>query len=93
MASELMHTIEAIGREKGLDPEVIILAMEEAYAAASRKYYRSHEEFGASFDPDTGEFTIFSKQTVVELPLGETDVGEIRVGEMVVGAETDSLRG
>ena len=30
-----MHTIEAIGREKGLDPEVIIQAMEEAYAAGN----------------------------------------------------------
>ena len=28
--SELFHTIEAIGREKGLDPEVIIQAIEEA---------------------------------------------------------------
>lgn len=66
MASELMHTIEAIGREKGLDPEVIVQAMEEAYAAASRKYYRSREDFGARFDRSAGVFSIFSKQVVVE---------------------------
>jgi N utilization substance protein A len=66
MASELWHTVEAIGREKGLDPEVIVQAIEEAYAAATRKYYRSREEYGARFDRDTGTFQVFSKHTVVE---------------------------
>ncbi len=61
-----MHTIEAIGREKGLDPEVIIQAMEEAYAAASRKYYHSREDFGARFDRDAGVFCVFSRQVIVE---------------------------
>ncbi len=65
MSSELFHTIEIIGREKGIDPEVIIQAVEEAYAAASRKYYRSKEDFGARFDRDSGQFVVFSKQTVV----------------------------
>jgi N utilization substance protein A len=66
MAVDLLHTIEAIGREKGLDPEVIIQAIEEAYAAATRKYYRSREDFGARFDRETGRFDVFSKQTIVE---------------------------
>ena len=65
MSSELFQTIEIIGREKGIDPEVIIQAVEEAYAAASRKYLRSKEEFGARFDRETGQFVVFSKQTVV----------------------------
>ena len=56
VSSELYHTIEQIGREKGLDTEVIIQALEEAYAAATRKYYRSKEDFGARFDRDTGTF-------------------------------------
>jgi len=66
MSSELIQTIEMIGREKGIDPEVIIHAVEEAYAAASRKYYRSREDFGARFDRESGTFVVFSKQTVVE---------------------------
>jgi N utilization substance protein A len=65
MSSELYQTIELIGREKGIDPDVIIQAVEEAYAAASRKYLRSKEDFGARFDRDTGRFSVFSKQTVV----------------------------
>ena len=66
MSSDLLHTIEAIGREKGLDPDVIIQAIEEAYAAATRKYYHSREDFGARFDRETGQFSVFSKQTIVE---------------------------
>ena len=56
MSSELYHTIEQIGREKGLDTDTIIQALEEAYAAATRKYYRSKEDYGARFDRATGNF-------------------------------------
>ena len=66
MSSELFHTIEQIGREKGLDPDVIIQAIEEAYAAATRKYCRSKQDFGARFDRTTGEFSVFAKHTVVD---------------------------
>jgi N utilization substance protein A len=66
MPSELYHTIEQIGREKGIEPETIIQAVEEAYAAASRKYYHSKEDFGARFDRDSGTFEIFAKHVVVE---------------------------
>ena len=83
MASDLLHTIEAIGREKGLDPEVIIVAIEEAYAAATRKYYKSKEEFGARFDRESGKFFIFSKHVIVEDddladPLTEIPLGEAK---------------
>ena len=66
MSSELWHTIEQIGREKGLDADVIVQAIEEAYAAATRKYYRSKEDYGARFDRDTGTFEVFSRHTIVE---------------------------
>jgi N utilization substance protein A len=66
MSAELYHTIEQIGREKGLDAEIIVQALEEAYAAATRKYYQSKKDFGARFDRTTGKFEVFSKLTVVE---------------------------
>ncbi|MDH3628977.1 MAG: transcription termination factor NusA, partial [Acidobacteriota bacterium] len=66
MSSELFQQIELIGREKGLDTEVVIQALEEAYAAATRKYYSSKQDFGARFDRDSGKFEVFSKHTVVE---------------------------
>jgi len=66
MSSELYQTIELIGREKGLDTDVVIQAIEEAYAAATRKYYQSKKDFGARFDRDSGVFEVFAKHTVVE---------------------------
>ncbi len=83
MSSELYHTIEAIGREKGIETDVIIKAVEEAYAAASRKYYHSKEDFGARFDPETGRFEIFKRQAVVDEeelvdPLTEISLEEAR---------------
>ena len=78
MGKELLHTIEAIGREKGLDPDVIITAIEEAYAAASRKYYHSKEDYGARFNRETGAFEVFSKHIVVDeddLADPQTEIG------------------
>jgi N utilization substance protein A len=66
MSSELYQTIELIGREKGLDTDVVIQAIEEAYAAATRKYYQSKKDFGARFDRDSGVFEVFAKHMVVE---------------------------
>ena len=84
MASELLHTIEAIGREKGLDPEVIIDALEEAYAAATRKYYHAKEEYGARFDRTTGGFSVFAKQVIVE----EDDLADPRTEITIEEAQT-----
>ena len=84
MSSEMFHTIEAIGREKGIETGVIIEALEEAYAAATRKYYRSKQDFGSRFDSESGTFAVFAKHTVVEEddlmdPQTEITVDEARV--------------
>jgi N utilization substance protein A len=61
----LLQAIEAIGREKGIDRDIIIRAVEEAYAAASRKVIRSRENLISRFDEDTGEFGVYAKRKVV----------------------------
>ncbi|RPJ84228.1 MAG: hypothetical protein EHM13_05345, partial [Acidobacteria bacterium] len=40
----LQQTIEALAKEKGIEPEVIISAIEEAVKTASRKYYKTNED-------------------------------------------------
>lgn len=62
---ELLQAIDQIGREKGIDKEVIIRALEEAYAAATRKVFHSHENIVTSFDPQTGSFRVFATRRVV----------------------------
>ena len=39
-SNPLQQTIEALAKEKGIEPDVVIQAMEEAVLTASRKYYK-----------------------------------------------------
>jgi transcription termination/antitermination protein NusA len=67
MSSEIIQAIEQVGREKGIEVDVIIRAVEDAYAAASKKYYRTKEEIGARFNRENGSLEVFAKKKVVEL--------------------------
>ena len=58
----LMQTIEALAKEKGIEPDVVIAAMEEAVLTASRKYYKAGEELKAKFNPETGQIELFAVQ-------------------------------
>ena len=50
----LQQTIEALAKEKGIEPEVIITAIEDAVLTASRKYYKTNENLKTRFNPATG---------------------------------------
>ena len=62
----LMQTIEALAKEKGIEPGVVIAAMEEAVLTASRKYYKAGEELKAKFNTDTGQVELFAVRTIVD---------------------------
>jgi len=42
--SLLYQTIDQLSREKGIDPQIIIAAVEDAILVATRKYYKTSEE-------------------------------------------------
>ena len=48
----LQQTIEALAKEKGIEPEVIITAIEDAVLTASRKYYKSEENLRTKFNSE-----------------------------------------
>ena len=56
----LQQTIEALAKEKGIEPDVVIQAMEEAVLMASRKYYKSTEDLRAKFNPENGQIELFA---------------------------------
>ncbi len=62
----LMQTIEALAKEKGIEPDVVIAAMEEAVLTASRKYYKAGEELKAKLNIDTGQIELFAVKTIVD---------------------------
>src|ERR1700729_1650037 len=68
MASELYNTIDALSREKGIDPQIVVSAVEDAIVMATRKYYKSQENLRAKLDKETGKINAFAVKTVVELP-------------------------
>src|ERR1700724_2297753 len=81
MASLLFQTIEQISREKHIEPEIIVAAIEDAMVVAARKYYRTEEDLRSRFNPDTGQVDVYSVHTVVEEvadPLREISLTEAR---------------
>ncbi len=66
MASLLYQTIEQISREKHIEPEVIVAAIEDAMVVAARKFYKTEEDLRSKFNAETGHVDVFSVRTVVE---------------------------
>ena len=81
MSNPLQQTIEALAKEKGIEPDVVISAIEEAVATASRKYYKTGENLKTRFNTDTGQVDLFALKTVVEevtTPATEIAITEAR---------------
>ncbi|MFT4112413.1 transcription termination factor NusA [Silvibacterium sp.] len=68
MASQLYQSIEILSRDKGIDPEIVVGAVEDAIALATRKYYKTQENMRAELDKETGEIRAYVYKTVVETP-------------------------
>jgi N utilization substance protein A len=68
MASELYNIIEGVSREKGIDPQIVVGAVEDAIVMATRKHYKSQENFRAKLDKDTGKISAYVVKSVVETP-------------------------
>src|SRR6187399_527520 len=66
MTSPLQQLIETIAKEKGIEPAVIISAIEDAVLAASRKAYKSTENLKARFNAESGQVDLFAVKQIVE---------------------------
>jgi transcription termination/antitermination protein NusA len=102
MASQLYQQIELISREKHIEPEIIIAAIEDAMVVAARKYYRTEEELRSKFNQTTGQVEVYSVHMVVEEvadPVREISLNDARKrqpdvevgGEITESKPTDVL--
>src|ERR1700676_1766812 len=66
MANLLYQQIEMLSREKHIEPEVVVSAIEDAMVVAARKYYKTEEDLRAKFNQVTGQIDVFSVHIVVE---------------------------
>jgi transcription termination/antitermination protein NusA len=62
----LKHTIDQIVKEKAIDKQVILEALEQAVLTAANKKYRNTRELEAHYNEEIGEVELFEFVTVVE---------------------------
>jgi len=66
MANLLYQQIEMLSREKHIEPEVVVSAIEDAMVVAARKFYKTEEDLRAKFNPETGQIDVYSVHMIVE---------------------------
>jgi N utilization substance protein A len=76
---ELLQTAEAVAREKMIDPELVVEAMEESLARAAKSRYGAELDIRVSIDRKTGKATFTRVRTVVEDDMIENDRAELNV--------------
>ena len=62
----LKHIIDQIVKEKGIDRDIVVEALEQAVLSAANKKYRNTRELEAHYNPDVGEVELFEFVTVVD---------------------------
>ena len=65
MSNPLQQTIEALAKEKGIEANTIITAIEDAVLTASRKYYKTTENLRTRFNTETGQVDLFAVKHIV----------------------------
>lgn len=67
MASELKRLIEQVSREKGIDRDILIQALEEAIKSAIKKKYGNRFDVDVTYNDEFGEIEAFQFKEVVEV--------------------------
>ncbi len=69
MSLDLLHVIEQVGREKGIERNVLIEAVGAAMLSACRKTLGPTQDLRVQFDERSGTFKFFAARKVVEEPV------------------------
>ena len=89
MANPLMQTIETLAKEKGIEADTIITAIEDAVLTASRKYYKTEEDLKTRFNQETGQVDLFAIKHIVEaVENSETEIS-LAEAEKLYGTEAE----
>ncbi|HEY5906955.1 MAG TPA: transcription termination factor NusA [Vicinamibacteria bacterium] len=92
--SQLRQQIDQISREKNINPEVIIAAIEDAILTASKKYYKGAEDLRSRFNNESGQIEVFAVRQIVdnvEIPETQISLDEAKtiIPEAEVGQEIE----
>lgn len=64
--SDMSRMIEALGKEKGIDKDIVINAVTQGMLAAAVKKYGTYREIEAQYNEESGEVELFEFKDVVE---------------------------
>jgi len=64
--SDINRVVEQVSRDKGIDREVLIKALEEALKSAARKKFGNQMDIEVQYNNDTGEIEVFQFKEVAE---------------------------
>ncbi len=67
MKTDLLLILDRVGKERGLDREVLFKVIEEAILFASKKNFGALPDMEVSIDRTSGEIKVFSKKKKIEL--------------------------
>jgi hypothetical protein len=89
MQNPLMQTIEALAKEKGIEADTIITAIEDAVLTASRKYYKTNENLKTRFNQETGQVDLFAiKHIVTDVTNDATEIS-LKEAQELYGDEAE----
>jgi N utilization substance protein A len=63
---EFISAIQELGKEKGIDSELLFRAIEEALVSAYKKNFGSNQDVKVEIKKETGEFHVWAIRTVVD---------------------------
>lgn len=66
MSSDFVNAIQELAKEKGIDPEVLFKAVEDALVVAYKKNFDSTQTVRVELDKNKGDFHVFEQRTVVD---------------------------
>ncbi len=79
MALELIQVADAVAREKNIDKQMILDAMQDAIQMAARRKYGQHLDIRAKLDPVTGDVALRKVRTVVQRVMEYVSEDEVRL--------------
>jgi len=68
MKVKVWNTIQQLSKERGVDADVIVKAIEESLRVASSKYFSHNEKINIFFRPEKGELRVYTIKKVNEDP-------------------------
>jgi N utilization substance protein A len=66
MSAELLYALDQLEKEKGIDKEIIIDALEQALISAYKRNFGSAQNVEVSIDRSTGAIRVYALKTIVD---------------------------